>query len=336
MSNRPGSSAQVEWCNQPTFSLRRSFPGFTALWDCLQGALAAINRFVAIERNALVVTAVALAALTFVSSYVAVLFDPQLAKWIRFVEIVPLVAVALAGAWSSVGGGAWHFRISAAALAAFWFAAVHLSLVNDFGISMWYSEITFTTAAAGAFALAAFGAAWIRSLTGKELRGLPTPPAVRLARRQFRLRTLMLAMLAVGVGLGTLQMMRRLGGSLELDLNRMLRREVIELVVPACGAVLLSFIVGFRRWPVVLLGAAAGIVALLAWNRFIGAAPRRGVPFLPLVALRQAATSAGGISLFLAMLVVLWLRRCRFAWRPEFNLRAGETQNSPIDSPSSI
>jgi hypothetical protein len=275
VSHHPGSSVQAQWVAREQHPLRQAFPGFAAIFDGLVRTCRLICELLAYQRVALLTTAVGWVAVSLVVSLLSGLIDSGGDVQYRMV-LLPLVFIAQSGVWSSVGQGAWHYRLPLAMIAAAWLVAAHASAIYWCGNALLYGGGAFPTillVAITTFSCSAFAAAWFRSITGQELRG-PEPASSTLLPGQFNIGAILWATLLVAALLGLWQASLPWSDNLHLNLRRLewdpdarLRIEV------ASGAALLALLAGFRRWPAALAVTLGGLTVLAACDYWGLSAP---------------------------------------------------------------
>jgi hypothetical protein len=174
-------------------------------------------------------------------------------------EYWTLISMALAGAWSTLGSGKWHFRFPLAVFAALWFLVAYVAAVDAWqGKSAVDAELI--AAALLSFGLAAFGAVWIRSIGGVEYRRPGVAAAQSPLRRgQFNLATLMAGMLLVAMTAALFQTPSTLWNGIEEALSADLDDEENWLIAGLIVASMFAAL-GAMRWrfsAAILLIAAA-------------------------------------------------------------------------------
>jgi hypothetical protein len=224
------------------------FPGFAAMGRAIHSLLQS-------DLVVLVTTFVALLAGSLAFAFVGALLSRD-SLWL--LEYWTLISLALAGAWSTLGSGRWHFRFPLALYAALWFLVAYVAAVDAWQASS-AVDPELIAAALLAFALAAFGAVWIRSIGGVVYRRAGAVASQQLLRRgQFNLATLMAGMLLVAMTAALFQTPSTLWNGIEEALSADLDDEdnwlIAGLVVASLFAALGAM--GWRFSAAILVIAA--------------------------------------------------------------------------------
>lgn len=306
MSRQSGNSVQAQWIAREEHPLRKAFPGFSAVWDWLVRTYHLICELLAYHRVALLATAVGWVTVSLLVSLLAGLIDSGGTFQYRM-ALLPLVFIAQAGVWSSLGCGAWHYRLPLAALAAAWLLAAHISGVYWCNNLQLYGErviATLVTTGCALFALSAFAAALFRSITGQELIR-PQPASTRLRPGQFDIGTVLWATLLIAAALGLWQTSRPWAEKLFLDFSRLEYGDHRWRAEVTGAAALVAYFAGFRRWPGALAVILGGLAVLAGYDFLLHDAPA-SAPLLKRLKLGLCLSTA--FCLLPALATVGWLR----------------------------
>ncbi|HEX5104429.1 MAG TPA: hypothetical protein VFV87_11490 [Pirellulaceae bacterium] len=142
----------------------------------------------------------------FLIGFVAGMVGDSNGRFMSLLKIWSCSAIAVMGAWTSLGSGAWHWRFLAGIWASLCVLAAFISVCDApaFGIRAFPER--FPVQAALIYACSAFGAQWLGSVANVRILRQPRPAVPNSLRAgQFNIAALLLIMAIVAAFLGMIR-----------------------------------------------------------------------------------------------------------------------------------